>query len=410
MPSSAAAPRDHPGRRAAGRRRGGWPSPTGAGARCPSGTVGGRIACAKTPPSSARSQSAIARRASPTMTGTIWVRDGRRRRARAPPSASRRTAAFRRSCSTMPGWPSSSASAAIAAPTEGGGSAGGEDERPGDVDQQVDDLRARADVGAVAAERLAQRADDDVDLAGRARRRDRAAPAGADRAGAVRLVDHQPAAVAPGELEQSSASGATSPSIEKTPSVTISAARAARLAQPPGEMLECRGGGRRSVSALEIRQPSMMLAWLSSSEKTTSPAPASAATVPGVGQVARAEQQRRLGSPSKSARRCSSRSVQRHRARDQPRCAGAGAVALGGLGGRLADARVVGEPEVVVRAQQQHLGAVERDPRALRALDQAQAPVEPGRAQVVEAVGDVVHERAQSPQPAGAAVPGGRLG
>ena len=36
----------------------------------------------------------------------------------------------------------------------------------------------------------------------------------------------------------SSASGATSPSIEKTPSVTISAAPLAGLAQPPGEVLD----------------------------------------------------------------------------------------------------------------------------------------------------------------------------
>ena len=71
----------------------------------------------------------------------------------------------------------------------------------------------------------------------------------------------------------------------------------------------------------------MMLAWLSSSEKTTSPRPASAATVARVRQVAGAEQQRRLralelGEPLLE-RRCG-----RHRPRDQPRGAGAGAVAL----------------------------------------------------------------------------------
>ena len=88
----------------------------------PAGTVGGRTACANTPPSSARSQSAIARRGSPTITGTIWVRE--------PPvlspwasSPSRRTAALRRSCSTSPGRSTSSSSAASAAPVDGGGSA-----------------------------------------------------------------------------------------------------------------------------------------------------------------------------------------------------------------------------------------------------------------------------------------------
>ena len=67
---------------------------------------------------------------------------------------------------------------------------------------------------------------------------DRAAAAGPERAGRVRLVDHQPAAVAPRQLAAAPRSGATSPSIEKTPSVTISAAAPAGLAQAPGEVLE----------------------------------------------------------------------------------------------------------------------------------------------------------------------------
>ena len=54
---------------------------------------------------------------------------------------------------------------------------------------------------AVGAERLAQRADDHVDLALEARLGHRAAPAGAERAGAVRLVDHHAHVVAPRELD-----------------------------------------------------------------------------------------------------------------------------------------------------------------------------------------------------------------
>ena len=54
--------------------------------------------------------------------------------------------------------------------------------------------RRPADVGAVAAQRLAERADDHVDLAGQTRGRDRAAAAGADAAGGVGLVDEQAAA------------------------------------------------------------------------------------------------------------------------------------------------------------------------------------------------------------------------
>ena len=114
---------------------------------------------------------------------------------------------------------------------------GREDEGAGGVDEEVDRLGVGADVGAVGAERLAEGADDDVDLAAEAGGGDRAATAGADRAGGVRLVDHQPAPWRRAS-SSSSGSGATSPSIEKTPSVTISAAPAAAWSQAPGEVLE----------------------------------------------------------------------------------------------------------------------------------------------------------------------------
>ena len=58
------------------------------------------------------------------------------------------------------------------------------------------------------------------------------------------------------------------------------------------------------------------------------------------------------------------------------------------LGRRLAHARVLGEAEVVVRAQQQHGRAVERHARALRPAHQARAPLEPGVAQDGELVLD----------------------
>ena len=110
---------------------------------------------------------------------------------------------------------------------------GREDERPRGVDQQLDDLGRGADVGAVAAERLAERADDDVDLAARARRRRprRARPGRARRSPcASSTTSMQPwrrRAARPGRR-----SGATSPSIEKTPSVTISRARSPASRSP----------------------------------------------------------------------------------------------------------------------------------------------------------------------------------
>ena len=86
---------------------------------------------------------------------------------------------------------------------DGGGRRGGrEDERPRGVDEEVHQLARAADVGAVAAERLAERADDHVDLVGDSGGRDRAAPAGSDAAGGVGLVDEQAAAVAPSEVRE----------------------------------------------------------------------------------------------------------------------------------------------------------------------------------------------------------------
>src|SRR6201999_1130511 len=78
-----------------------------------------------------------------------------------------------------------------------------EDEGAGAVDEQVDGLRVGADIGTVGAERLAEGADDDVNLAAEAGGGDRAATTGTDGAGGVRLIDHQPAAVAAGQLAES---------------------------------------------------------------------------------------------------------------------------------------------------------------------------------------------------------------
>ena len=132
-----------------------------------------------------------------------------------------------------------------------------------------------------------------------------------------------------------------------------------------------------------------MLAWLSSSEKTT-PRARERRDRADVGEIARAEQQRRLAA-LELRQAVLELAVKRHRARDQPRGAGAGAEALGGLTCGLAHPGVIGETEVVVRAQQQHLGAVEQHARPLRPLDQPQPPVQPRAAKLRQALGDVAH-------------------
>ena len=166
----------------------------------PSGTVGGRIACANTPRSSVRSQSAVARRASPTVTGTIWVRD-------APigsPLPPGPRAGWRRfPAAVRPGQAATrAAERRLRRADRRRGRGGGEDERASGVDEQLDQLARRADVGAVAAQRLPERADDQVDLALEPGGGDRAAPSGAQGAGRVGLVDREQAAVALRELAQ----------------------------------------------------------------------------------------------------------------------------------------------------------------------------------------------------------------
>ena len=60
----------------------------------------------------------------------------------------------------------------------------------------------------------------------------------------------------------------------------------------------------------------------------------------------------------------------------------------------------VGEPEVVVGAEQHHRPAVEQDLRPLRALDQAQPAMQAGLPQLLQA-GREVH---QSLRPAGSLI------
>ena len=76
-----------------------------------------------------------------------------------------------------------------------------------------------------------------------------------------------------------------------------------------------------------------------------------------------------------------------------PRGARADAVAHGRVGGGLANARVVGQPQVVVRAQQQHRAAVQQDPRSLGTGDQADAA---GKPLILDLRERIVHLAGQS--------------
>ena len=144
----------------------------------PSGTVGGRMPCAKTPWSSSDAERAIVVSASPMSTGMMWdvvvavhvvaelaqagaqacgVAGARRRGARA---RARR-------------WSRRGAGGG----DDGRRQRGGEDERARAVDQEIDQRAAAGHVGAEAAERLAERAHLHVDAPLEAERLDQSGAA-----------------------------------------------------------------------------------------------------------------------------------------------------------------------------------------------------------------------------------------
>ena len=221
-----------------------------------------------------------------------------------------------------------------------------------------------------------------------ARLGDRAAAARAERCRS-RAPRRRPRARRSGGASSTiSASGATSPSIENTESVTISRpaapSRAAVAAQAPLEVLDVAVAvdddlGARQPAAVDDRG----VVELVGEDRVA--AAGERADHAEVGEVARAEQHARLAALERRQALLQA-PVDRHRARHQPRGARADAPAHRRLGRRLAHARVVGQAEVVVRAQQQHRPAVEQHGRPLRSADQAQAAGEAEPLELLQAL------------------------
>lgn len=109
---------------------------------------------------------------------------------------------------------------------------------------------------------------------------------------------------------------------------------------------------------------------------------------PQPGEVPRPEQQAALGAVEVGEPLLEA-AVHGHRAGAEPRCPGAGPPAHGRLGGGLPDPRVVGQAEVVARAEQQHRSPVEQDVRTLRPGHEAHGAVEASSAKLIEALLDV---------------------
>ena len=111
-----------------------------------------------------------------------------------------------------------------------------------------------------------------------------------------------------------------------------------------------------------------------------------------VGQRARAEEQRRA-LPGERREPLLEPAVQRHRAARHARRARPDAPAHRRVGGRLADLRMVGQPERVARAQQQHRPPVEHHARPLRSGDHPHALVQTELVELVQAVLEIQHPR-----------------
>ena len=165
-------------------------------------------------------------------------------------------------------------------------------------------------------------------------------------------------------------------------------AAAARLAQPPGEVLDVavavdEGLGPGQPAAVDDAGVVELVG-----EDDARRARASAGDRAGVGEVAGAEEQRRLvalerAPAARSSRRCGAMlpEISREAPAPAPQRIAASAAAARTCGW-------LGEAEVVVRAEQQDRLAVEQHPRPLRPVDQAQPAVEPAVAELLQPLCD----------------------
>ena len=237
--------------------------------------------------------------------------------------------------------------------------------RPRALAQHVHDRRARGDVAAArAAHRLAERAGQDVDPLPHREQLGRAAlRPGADEPDGVRVVDHDQRVVLVGEIADLVERRDVAVHREDAVGGDHPVARIARPRSAAPRARPCPGLRYRSRRALHSRIPSMIEAWLSSSEMTASSAPSSVSKTRGVGVEARGVEDRVLGPEELAPAACSSSrctvcvpQMNRTDAIPKPHRSIASCAARM-ISGWLA------EPEVVVRTQVEQLATVVRGAR-----------------------------------------------
>ena len=265
---------------------------------------------------------------------------------------------------------------------------GREHERPRGMQQVLRHHPVAGRERAVGAERLTERADDHVHLILEAAFGQRAASARSHRPEAVRLVHQHPHAVALRELDDLLERRHVA--VEREHRVGGDQRRArVRLREPPGEVLGVAVVvheylGPREPAAVDQRGVVELVG-----EHDVARA-GQRGDDPGIGEEARAEQERAVA-PHERGEPLLEAAVNGHRSRREPGGAGAHPPAHRGLRGGLANPRVIGQPEAVVRAQQQHGLAVEHHVRPLRPADQPHAMLKAQRAELAEAGLDLDH-------------------
>ena len=192
----------------------------------PRGTVGGRMAGTRKPASRSARLTSSALRASPITSGMIWVAIAPSGPAATLPKAgSAESRAARRGRHVEEFFPAVRFSLDDLqrfdrGGADGGRQSGGVDERPAGVADGVDEYPRAGDETAQGADRLGERADDDIDVSLDAQQFGGAGAVLAEHAGGVGLVDKQAGVEATLEGDDF-AQGARSPSMEKSESVTI---------------------------------------------------------------------------------------------------------------------------------------------------------------------------------------------
>ena len=285
--------------------------------------------------------------------------DARRGGRRTPSSVirERKWAVFSRSRSRSSCEPSISSSARRLAADDRRREAVREQVRPRALAQQLDDLAPAGDVAAArAADRLAERAGEDVDALDDAVMLGRAAAARADDADRVRVVDHHERVVALGEVADPVEPREVAVHREDAVGRDQPVARAGRLVRAAPRARPCRRSRSGAAAPCTGGSPSMIDAWLSWSEMTASCSPSSASNRPPL--ASKHELKRIVSSvPRNDDEALLELAVQRLRAADEAHRRHAVAPAVERLVRRLDDRRVAREPEIVVRAEVEQLAA-----------------------------------------------------